>query len=146
MNDKLFVDTNILVYYRDSSEPEKQAIAEKWITVIWKNKLGRTSYQVLNEYYVTVTRKLDPGLDLQTARLDIKNLMAWDPIVVDKSVVENGWIIQDQHQFSFWDSLIIAAAQRANCSILLSEDLQHLQQVESLTIINPFKTDMDSIV
>lgn len=146
MSDSLFVDTNILVYYRDSSEPEKQPIAKNWIKSIWEKKLGRLSFQVLNEYYVTVTRKLNPGLDQQSARLDIVNLMAWDPVAVDKSLVENGWIIQDQYAFSWWDSLIIAAAQKANCSILLSEDLQHQQQIESLTIINPFKTDIDSII
>ena len=146
MNDSLFVDTNILVYYRDSSDPEKQKIAEDWMTEIWKNKLGRISYQVLNEYYVTVTRKLDPGLQPQAARLDIKNLMEWDPVVVDKKLIENGWIIQDQYKFSWWDSLIIAAAQKANCSILLSEDLQHRQKIENLTIIDPFKTGIDSII
>lgn len=146
MSDSFFVDTNILVYYRDSSEHEKQQIAENWLTSIWKNKLGRTSYQVLNEYYVTVTEKLNPGLEAQSARLDVKNLMAWDPVVVDKALVENGWIIQDRFGFSWWDSLIVAAAQKANCSILLSEDLQHQQQIENLTIINPFKTDLDSII
>lgn len=146
MSDNLFVDTNILVYYRDSSEPEKQPIAEDWLSAIWRNKLGRTSYQVLNEYYVTVTRKLNPGLRPQSARLDVKNLLAWEPIAVDKSLIENGWILQDQYNFSWWDSLIIAAAQKANCSILLSEDLQQHQQIENLTIINPFKTDIGSII
>jgi len=71
MSDSLFVDTNILVYYRDSSEHEKQPIAENWIRKIWEKKLGRLSYQVLNEYYVTVTKKLNPGLDYKSARLDI---------------------------------------------------------------------------
>ena len=72
--------------------------------------------------------------------------MTWDPVDVDRSLVENGWIIQDRYAFSWWDSLIIAAAQKANCSILLSEDLQHQQQIEGLTIINPFKIDINSIV
>jgi predicted nucleic acid-binding protein len=97
MNDHLFVDTNVLVYFRDASEPEKQHLAKTWLRAIWEKKLGRLSYQVLNEYYVTVTRKLDPGLDVQAARLDVKNLMAWDPIVIEKSVVESGWYIQDQY-------------------------------------------------
>jgi len=82
----------------------------------------------------------------QAARLDVKNLMAWDPVAVDGALLENGWIIQDQYKFSWWDSLIIAAAQRANCSILLSEDLQHQQQIEHLKIVNPFTTAVDSII
>lgn len=67
MSDNLFVDTTILVYYRDSSESEKQLIAENWLTALWKNKLGRISFQVLNEYYIAVTRKLNPGLEPQPA-------------------------------------------------------------------------------
>ena len=146
MIDNLFVDTNILVYYRDLTEPEKQLIAENWLTVLWKRGLGKLSYQVLNEYYVTVTTKLDPGLDLESARLDVKNLMAWDPVVIDKSVIENSWLVQDRYKFSWWDSQIVAAAQKASCSILLSEDLQHQQQIEDLTIINPFVTEIGSII
>ncbi len=75
------------------------------------------------------------------ARLDIKNLMAWHPVTVDLNIIKNSWSIQDTCQFSWWDSLIVAAAIKANCSILLSEDQQHGQQIHDLTIINPFQQD-----
>lgn len=146
MSDKIFVDTNILVYSRDSSEPDKQQIAEKWLTALWKSQKGKLSYQILNEYYVTVTKKLNPGLDPESARLDIKNLIAWEPVVIAQSVIENAWLIQDRFRFSWWDSLVVAAAQKSDCSILLSEDLQHQQQIDDVTIINPFITSLDSVL
>ena len=62
MSDNVFVDTNILLYSRDASEPEKQAIASARLDDLWENRTGRLSVQVLNEYFVNVTRKLDPGL------------------------------------------------------------------------------------
>jgi predicted nucleic acid-binding protein len=146
MSVNCFVDTNILVYFRDSSEIEKQIIAEKWLEAIWEKQIGRLSYQVLNEYYVTVTQKLVPGMDRESARMDVKNLMAWNPIAIEKSIVENGWVIQEQYHFSWWDALIVSAAQKANCAILLSEDLQHNQIIGNLTIINPFLSDLDQVI
>jgi predicted nucleic acid-binding protein len=146
MNGSCFVDTNIFVYFRDSSEPEKQQITADWLNVIWNKQIGRLSYQVLNEYYVSVTKKLKPGMDCESARLDVKNLMAWNPVVVDRSIIENSWIIQDRYAFSWWDSLIIGTALKANCSILLTEDLQHQQRIEGITVINPFKIQIERVI
>ena len=140
-----FVDTNVLVYFRDASEPEKQSRAADWLIELWKNQLGRLSIQVLNEFYVTVTQKLNPGLSCADARMDIKNLWVWKPVAIDRDVIENGWTIQDQYGFSWRDSLIIAAAQKTDCSILLSEDLQHEQEIDGLTVLNPFMVSIDQI-
>lgn len=74
MGANCFVDTNILVCARDSSEPEKQANAVQWMTHLWSRELGRISVQVLNEYYVTVTQKLKPGFSKGQARADINAL------------------------------------------------------------------------
>jgi len=87
MKDNCFVDTNILVYFRDASEPEKQKISGEWLKVLWENQTGRISVQILNEYYVTVNRKLKPGMPKSDARLDINNLMAWHPVTVDLSII-----------------------------------------------------------
>ncbi len=145
MNVHIFVDTNILVYYRDLSEAEKQAQSEQWLTILWHKMTGRLSYQVLSEYYVTVTQRLEPGLDQETARADIRNLMSWSPIFIDRTVVEGAWSIQDRYQLSWWDSLIVSAAQKTSCDYLLTEDLQHEQQIDGLTIINPFYMAPDQI-
>ena len=138
MTASFFVDTNIPVYFRDATEPEKQKRAQEWLEHLWRSKSGKLSYQVLNEYYVTVTRKLKPGLSPQLAMEDIRALITWEPIAIDRLVMENSWSIQERFGFSWWDSLIVAAAQILNCDFLLSEDLQHQQQIDELTIINPF--------
>jgi predicted nucleic acid-binding protein len=145
MSVSVFVDTNILVYARNASEPEKQVIANDWIVQLWQNRSGKISYQCLNEYYVTVTQRLKSGLSKETARTDIKNLRAWSPTSVDQIVIESAWTIQDRCSFSWWDSLILSAAQKLDCQIILSEDMQHQQQVGNLQIINPFVSDISII-
>ena len=146
MSRNCFVDTNILVYFRDASEPEKQKIAAQWLKVLWEKQIGRLSYQVLNEYYIVVTQKLKPGLSYESARTDIKNLMVWDPVSVDKCIIEKSWKIQDQYQFSWWDSLIVSAALQSGCSTLLTEDLQHGQLIHGMTVINPFNLSPEQVL
>ena len=146
MSDYCFVDTNILVYFRDSSELGKQQVAADWLSLIWEKQIGCLSIQVLNEYYVTVTQKLNPGLDPESARLDVKNLMSWNPLTVNKYLMELGWTIQDRYKFSWWDSLIVAAAKKTNCTWLISEDFQHQQKIDNLTFINPFVSQLDQFV
>ena len=145
MSANCFVDTNILVYFRDASEPEKQTLAAKWLTGLWRSRTGKLSFQVLNEYYVTVTQRLTPGLKPEAARADVRNLLAWNPIRVDRMIIEAGWIVQDRYHLSWWDSLIVAAAQAAGCDYLLSEDLQHQQQFDGMYIVNPFMVSPDRI-
>ena len=82
-----FVDTNVLVYARDTSEPDKQPRADEWLTALWRHRCGRTGVQVLNEYYVTTTRKLDPGLTEEEAWSDVEALLAWSPLAVDATLL-----------------------------------------------------------
>ncbi|MDJ0761698.1 MAG: PIN domain-containing protein [Myxococcota bacterium] len=133
-----FVDTNILVYYRDAGETIKRPIAAQWLDHLWSHRAGRLSVQVLNEYYVTVTRKLKPGMPLATARQDVMRLMTWQPLPVDENVIRHAWRVQDKFGFSWWDSLIVAAASILRCDVLLSEDLQDERALEGFRIINPF--------
>ncbi len=100
MSVKAFVDTNILVYSRDKSEADKQAVALQWLTVLWQQRSGRISIQTLNEFYVTVTQRLKPGLSRPEAQADIRNLLLWNPLPVDSTVIENAWLIQERHRFS----------------------------------------------
>jgi len=138
MSGKIFVDTNILVYSRDSSESEKQSKAQKWLEFLWKNESGRLSTQVMNEYYVTVTQKLKPGLSKQQARSDLRALAVWQPLDISFDLIEASWNTQDKYQYSWWDSLIVTSALFLDCTYLLSEDMQHEHQIGDLTIINPF--------
>jgi predicted nucleic acid-binding protein len=94
--------------------------------------------QVLHELYVTLTRKLSRGLDPEVARTVVRALEAWKPVTSDAALVHSAWELESSCSFSFWDALIVAAALRANASILLTEDLQDGLAVGSLTITNPF--------
>lgn len=142
----VFVDTNVLVYSRDSSEGEKQRRAQIWLQELWERRTGRVSTQVLSEYYVTVTRKLSPGLAPREARSDVRDLMSWRPLPVDGSLVEAAWTEQDSHGLSYWDSLIVACARRAGCEVLLTEDLQDGQDLGGTVVVNPFLHGPDQMV
>jgi predicted nucleic acid-binding protein len=145
MNAKVFVDTNILVYSRDASDPQKQAQAMAWLAHLWRTKTGNLSYQVLQEFYITVTTKLQPGLDPENARKDVRSLLVWNPIVVNERVLENAWHIQDRFQISLWDALVVSAAQLSDCRYLLTEDLQENQKFGSLRVANPFYVEPTSL-
>jgi predicted nucleic acid-binding protein len=141
MTDRYFVDTNVLVYARDSSEPQKHALAVEWIHTLWSQGSGRLSFQVLQEYYQVVTRRLSPGLDPEMARADIRDLLTWQPVQIDSAVLEAAWSIEKRFGLSWWDALIVGAAGCADCRYLLSEDLQHGQDLNGIIVLNPFETD-----
>jgi len=138
MSAPVFVDTNVLVYARDAGEPTKQSLAAAWLEHLWREQLGRTSAQVLSEYYVTVTRKLAPGLPREEAWDDVQSLMTWSPYPVDESLLERGREVERRYDLSWWDSLIVAAAQLQGCPLLLSEDLQDGGVYGSVKARSPF--------
>lgn len=139
MSAKVFVDTNVLVYSRDASEPEKQAKAAAWMAALWERRAGRLSFQVLQEFYITVTAKIIPGMERDAARKDVRALLAWRPLPLDNRILEGAWLLQDRYGFSWWDALIAAAAQAAGCRYLLSEDFQEGMEVGDLRVVNPFQ-------
>lgn len=141
----VFVDTNVLVYARDSSEQAKQERARAWIGHLWETAEGRVSVQVLQEYYVTMTRKLRPGLSHDDARADIKDLVAWHPVESRPPLLEAAWSVEDRFAISFWDALIVAAAQEAGCSHLLTEDLASGMDLDGVVVVDPFVTDVGSL-
>jgi predicted nucleic acid-binding protein len=141
----VFVDTNVLVYARDSSEPEKQPRAQEWLTKLWTSGQGRLSTQVLEEYYVTTTRKLQPGLHPDNARADVLELRSWQPIAMNVEVLRSAWGFEDRFGLSFWDSLIVAAAHATSCEHLLSEDLQHDMEFDGLRVLNPFVAHPETV-
>lgn len=135
----VFVDTNVLVYARDAaSESEKHARALDWMRHLWDTGEGRVSMQVLQEYYVTTTRKLRPGLVPDDARADVRDLSAWRPVTLGLEGVESAWTIEERFGLSFWDSLVVAAAHVARCDLLLSEDLQHGLDLDGVRVVDPF--------
>ncbi|MHC4886224.1 MAG: PIN domain-containing protein [Planctomycetota bacterium] len=140
MSARVFVDTNILVYRQDSTEVVKQPIAESCLEQLWREKTGRISVQVLNEYFVTVTRKLSPGLSSEEAWSDVCALMAWEPVDMTVDLLKMAKRVQEVHSISWWDALIVAAAQKAKCDIIYSEDLSAGQIYAGVLVVNPFES------
>lgn len=133
----VFVDTNVLLYAVDPRDPAKQSLAQAWLRRCWEAGCGRLSTQVLNELYANI-RRLAPSLPTEDARRVVREYRAWAPFLVDDETVDTAWSLQDRFAFSYWDALLVAAALQQGCRWLLTEDLQHGQQVDSLRIVNPF--------
>lgn len=146
MTGPIFVDTNVLVYVRDRTDEVKQRLAAEWMAVVWDLRLGRVSYQVLQEYYVTATKKLDPPRSVHDVREDVTALRSWAPVVTDYPVMERAWQVQDRYGLSWWDSLIVGAALVAECAYLLTEDLQDGQEIDGLTVIDPFRHSAEEVL
>ena len=138
MTGQVFVDTNVLVYRHDARDQAKQARAEAWYQLVWRLRLGRLSFQVLQELYSALTRKLVPAFDAHEARALVRDLAAWNPLAVDLPLLNGAWALQDRYSLSWWDALIVAAARSSDCRVLLTEDLQHGQMFGTLRVIDPF--------
>ena len=138
MTAPVFVDTNVLVYRHDSSDPAKQSRANDWITLLVRRRSARISFQVLQELYATLTRKLKPDFDTREAQEIVRDLAVWRPVAIDLASMERSWLLQQRYSLSWWDALIVAAAQSCECSVLLTEDLQHDQIFGEVRVIDPF--------
>jgi predicted nucleic acid-binding protein len=136
MSAPVFVDTNVFIYALDRADPQKQIAAQLWRTELWRSRRGRVSYQVPQELLVKVTQKWPDARD--NARAEVRDLLAWHPVVMDAAILERGWKIQDRYQLSFWDALIVSAAKASDCRYLLTEDLQADQNLDGVIVVNPF--------
>jgi predicted nucleic acid-binding protein len=145
MTAPVFVDTNVLVSTWDATRAAKRDQALAWMHALWDSQRGRTSLQVLNEFYVTVTRRLEPAVAPADAQRYVRTLFAWEPVPLDSQLLEQGWAVQQRLRLSFWDALIVAAALTASCSYLLTEDLQHDQDLDGVRVLNPFRAEPRSL-
>ena len=138
MTGPVFVDTNVIVYRYDTRVPEKQSRADDWLRLVWRSRSGRVSFQVLQEFYATITRKLRPAMPAVEAQRIVRGLAAWRPVPVDLTVLERAWFLEERFALSWWDALIVSAAQGCECRVLLTEDLQHGQEFDMVQVIDPF--------
>ena len=136
--DRVFLDTNILVYAHDLDAGHKQTIALRVIRELWEARSGVLSVQVLQEFYVTMTRGLKRPLTPTAVREIIRDYGNWPVQMNDADSVLAASRIEEKYRLSFWDSLIIAAAVRAKAAKILTEDLQSGQVIEGILIENPF--------
>lgn len=137
MTVKTFVDSNIFLYAFDVKAGWKHEICNQKLVELWDTGGGVLSTQVMQEFYNNVTRKISQPLSYTAARAELKLYEAWEVIQVDPALIRTASMIQENRRLSFWDSLIVTAAQEANADILLSEDLNHGQVIGNVRIHNP---------
>ncbi len=137
MTARSFIDTNVLVYTDDKATQAKQQIALDLVARHRKERTGVVSLQVLQEYFVTITRKLQ--VDLQVARRKVELLAELDVATPDVADILAAIDIQRLHGFSFWDALVLRSAKQAGCAVLFSEDMQDTREIDGVRIVNPFR-------
>ncbi len=140
----VFVDTNVLLYAQDPRDPQKQNAAVQWLSWCWRSQSGGLSTQVLNELYANL-RRIAPSLAVSEARAIVRRYRGWKCWTVDDATVDLAWQLQDRFPLSYWDSLMVAAAQQMGGAYLLSEDLQHEQYFDNVQVINPFKASVEML-
>jgi predicted nucleic acid-binding protein len=135
-----FVDTNILVYAEDRDAGQKHQAARDTLVELWDTRRGVLSVQVLQEFYVTVTRKLQrPLLPAQALEI-VEGYLTWHVVENTGPLLVRAVGLQHRAQLSFWDALVVQAALDAGCAQLYSEDLNSGQKFGSLEIVNPLRT------
>ena|SRR5437764_364751 len=136
MPPRSFFDTNILICADDKAAPAKQRKAVDLVAEHRRARTGVVSLQVLQEYFVTVTKKLQ--VDAAIARRKVELLAEFDVASPEVSDILAAIDLHRLHRFSFWDALILRAAKQSGCSILFSEDMQGSREVDGVRIVNPF--------
>jgi predicted nucleic acid-binding protein len=137
MPDLVFVDSNILVYAHDRSDPGKHAKAREALRRCWGEETGCLSLQVLQEFYVSITRKVRYPLSKKVARDLIATYSVWPLALLTPDHVIAASRQEERYQLQFWDALIVSAAQLLNAETILSEDFHHGLEIEGISIRNP---------
>jgi predicted nucleic acid-binding protein len=137
MNGKAFVDTNVLIYAHNLDAGAKHEIANAVLRELWSERTGVLSMQVLQEFYVNVTRKIAAPLSKKAARLVVENYAIWC-VETRPAEISAAFRIEDEARIGFWDALIVSSAIKSGASRILSEDLSAGQRIAGIVIENPF--------
>jgi predicted nucleic acid-binding protein len=137
MSDKVFVDTNILIYAHDIDARAKHEVAKSVLRELWRQRTGVLSMQVLQEFYVNVTRKIASPLSKDAARLVVNAYAIWC-IETTPAELSAAFRIEDESRIGFWDALIVASAAKCGATRIISEDLNAEQLIVGIRIENPF--------
>jgi predicted nucleic acid-binding protein len=136
--ERFFVDTSVLLYSADPADAARQLAARDWLKALWESGSGRLSWQVLHEFYASAVRKL--RAHSTEARITVELFATWQPVDTSFGLIQRAWFWTDEAQVSYWDGLIVAAAERAGCAWLLSEDFQPGRKLGAMTVVDPFHT------
>lgn len=139
MSARTFVDTNVLVYAHDRSAGRKHEVARNLVERLWQERSGVVSTQVLQELYVNIRRKAGSPLSAAKARQVVEDYLTWPVVVNDGDAILRAVEVERRFGLSFWDSLIVQAAQEAGTPVICSEDLSHGQEYGPVTVENPFR-------
>jgi predicted nucleic acid-binding protein len=137
MSDKCFVDTNILMYAHDTAAGEKHERARALVEELWRVRTGVVSTQVLQELIVNLRRKAAKPLDPAAAREVVVDYLAWQVVVNSGESILHALDLEQRYRISFWDALIVHAAEVSGASVLYSEDLSNGQRYGAVTVVNP---------
>jgi predicted nucleic acid-binding protein len=135
---KTFVDSNVLIYAHDADAGSKQHIAADHLRGLWDSGAGLLSTQVLQEFYVNVTRKIASPLSASAAREVVRDYAAWIESPLTAATIARGSEIGEVWRISFWDAMILAAAEQSGPEQVLTEDLNAGEKIAGIEIVNPF--------
>lgn len=138
MSGRAFVDTNILLYAHDVSDPAKNRKAVELLTQLWTDGNGVLSTQVLQEFAANLQRRISVAMTYAEVRRRIELYLEWKVVVNGEGSILRGLEVQERNRISFWDAMIVQAAESAGCEVLYSEDLSHGQEYGGVLVVNPF--------
>lgn len=134
--DSFFVDTNVILYALDGRDLTKQVLARRWLDGLWGHAAGRTSWQVIHEFYANAVKF---GVEPARARREVQDLLSWEPLPPTGRMLAAAWQWCDRARLNFWDAMILAAAEQSGSRWLLSEDFQTDRRFGSVTVVSPFE-------
>jgi len=134
-----FIDSNVLVYADDTSSAARQQAALRLLDRLWESRTGCLSVQVLQEFFVTITRKVPKPLSDEVAEDRIRDLSVWTVFSPSTEDVIAAIALARRHQLSFWDAMIVESAAQLGCQTVWSEDLQDGLRLRGVVVRNPFK-------
>ena len=139
MSDRYFVDTNILMYAHDTSAGAKHERAKALVEELWRDRTGVVSTQVLQELSVNLRRKAGRPLDVKATREIVADYLKWQVVVNGGESILDALELEARYQISFWDALVVQAAQTSGAEVLYSEDLSDGQTYGPVQVINPLQ-------
>jgi predicted nucleic acid-binding protein len=137
-----FVDANILVYALDASAGRKQQAAQRLLERLWESNTGCVSLQVLQEFFVTVTRKVAKPLPVEEAKARVREFAAWRVFSPTTDDVLAAIDLHVQAKIGFWDAMVVLAAAESGCDVLWTEDLSDGQVLRGVRLRNPFAGEL----